>query len=110
VEAGRKQAHSANLVSAIAQQNYPKIGQLLYNDLEKVVFPAYPQVEALKAAFQEENEVLGAMMSGSGPTVFALCSPNAVADNIVKAVKSKLKDATLEFWITELTGHGIQIK
>lgn len=110
VEAGRKQVHSANLVSAIAQQNYPKIGQLLYNDLEKVVFPAYPQVEALKAAFQEEKEVLGAMMSGSGPTVFALCPPSAVAENIVKAVKSKLKDATLEFWITELTAHGIQVK
>ncbi|AFZ45848.1 4-diphosphocytidyl-2-C-methyl-D-erythritol kinase [Halothece sp. PCC 7418] len=109
VEAGRKQAHSANLVSAIAEQDYPKIGQLLYNDLEKVVFPAYPQVEALKTAFQEENDVLGAMMSGSGPTVFALCPATAATEEIVEAVKSKLNDSTIDFWTTELSSHGIQV-
>jgi len=110
VEAGRKQAHSANLVSAIAQQDYRKIGQLLYNDLEKVVFPAYPQVEALKAAFQEENEVLGTLMSGSGPTVFAICPASTLAEKLAAKVQSKLNDPTIQFWITQLTSHGIQVK
>jgi len=109
VEAGHKQAHSANLVSAIAEQDYPKIGQLLYNDLEKVVFPAYPQVEALKTAFQEENNVLGAVMSGSGPTVFALCPTTVATDEIVETVKSKLNDPTVDFWTTALSRHGIQV-
>lgn len=110
VEPGRKKAHSANLVSAIAQQNYPQIGQLLYNDLEKVVFPAYPQVEALKTAFQQEEAVLGAMMSGSGPTVFALCPATTNVETIVTAVQSKLNDSSIDFWATELSSHGIQVK
>jgi 4-diphosphocytidyl-2-C-methyl-D-erythritol kinase len=110
IAVGKKQAHSADLVSAITQQDYIKIGQLLHNDLEKVVFPAYPQVEALKSAFQAESEVLGTMMSGSGPTVFALCSSPNVTEQIIESVQSKMNDSNLEFLVTELTNHGIQVK
>ena len=109
MELGRKQAHSADLVSAIAQRDYPNIGKLLHNDLEKVVFPYYPQVEALKAAFQEQDEVLGSLMSGSGPTVFALCSSPGVAKGVIEAVKRQMNDPTLEFWITALTSTGIEV-
>ena len=109
VAAQTKQVHSAELVSAIAQQDYLKIGQLLYNDLEKVVFPAHPQVEALKLAFQEESEVLGTIMSGSGPTVFALCRSQAVAEEVMNSVQSKLNDSTVNFWLTKLSTHGIQV-
>jgi len=104
----RKQVHSAELVNAIAQENYSQIGQLLYNDLEKVVFPFYPQLNALKSAFQEETQVLGTLMSGSGSTVFALCEAEA-ANSIVNNVQSKINDSTLEFWITQLTSSGIQV-
>ncbi len=110
IDLRKKQAHAADLVSAIAQHDYLKIGQLLYNDLEKVVFPTYPQVKALKSAFQTENEVLGAMMSGSGPTVFALCSSPDIAEQVVEKVRSKINDPAVEFWITELTSYGIQVK
>ncbi len=106
---GRKQAHSAELVSAIAQRDYTKIGQLLHNDLEKVVFPSYPEVEALKLAFQEQEEVLGTLMSGSGPTIFTLCSSPTAAKQVVEAVKAKMNDPALEFWITELTSTGIEV-
>jgi len=105
-----KQVHSAELVSAIAQQDYIKIGQLLRNDLEKVVLPAHPQVEALKLAFQEEPEVLGAMMSGSGPTVFALCPSLTVAEQVMKSVQSKLNDSTVNFWLTDVSTRGIQVQ
>ncbi len=109
LEMGRKQAHSADLVSAIAQEDHTQIGQLLHNDLEKVVFPSYPQVEALKLAFQEQEEVLGSLMSGSGPTVFALCPSSTVAKEVVEAVKKQMNDPTVEFWITELTSTGIEV-
>lgn len=109
LELGRKQAHSADLVSAIAQQDYTKIGQLLHNDLEKVVFPSYPEVEALKLAFQEQEGVLGTLMSGSGPTVFTLCSSPTAAKQVVEAVKAKMNDPAIEFWITQLTSTGIEV-
>ena len=35
------------LVRAIAAKDAVKIGQRLYNDLEKVVLPAYPLVESI---------------------------------------------------------------
>ena len=59
-------------VGAIAQKDRSKIGQLLHNDIEKVALPVYPQVLQLREAFESAG-VLGTMMSGSGPTVFALC-------------------------------------
>ncbi len=45
-----KTSHAQPLVQAIDRQDLRSIGQQLYNDLEKVVLPAYPQVDALKTA------------------------------------------------------------
>ena len=53
------------MISAIGDRDGRKIGQLLYNDLEKVALPAYPQVAQLRDAF-EKTDILGVMMSGSG--------------------------------------------
>ncbi|MEL6929360.1 MAG: 4-(cytidine 5'-diphospho)-2-C-methyl-D-erythritol kinase, partial [Cyanobacteria bacterium J06600_6] len=100
---------SGGLVNAIAHQNIAEIGQLIYNDLEKVVLPKYPQVAELKSAFAAQN-VLGTMMSGSGPTVFALCESKAQAIAVEGAVKSQINDPQLQFWITKTTTAGIQIK
>ena len=100
---------SGGLVNAIAHQNIAEIGQLMYNDLEKVVLPQYPQVEQLKAAFASQ-EVLGTMMSGSGPTVFALCESEDKAIAVEQAVRTQINDPQLKFWITQTSTSGIQIK
>ena len=62
----------AGMVKAILNQNAAEIAQKLHNDLERVVLPAYPQVLQLRELFASQPEVLGTMMSGSGPTVFAI--------------------------------------
>jgi len=100
---------SSPLVSAIVDKNASEIGKLIYNDLEKVVLPAHHQVATLKDAFATQN-VLGTMMSGSGPTVFALCESEAQAKIVQQQVKSQLNEPELNFWITQLVSHGIQIK
>ncbi len=41
----------------------------LHNDLERVTIPAHPEIEVIKAALMEAG-ASGALMSGSGPTVF----------------------------------------
>jgi 4-diphosphocytidyl-2-C-methyl-D-erythritol kinase len=47
-------------------------GVTLRNDLEPPAFSKYPWLPATKSWFQEQPEVLDAMMSGSGSSVFAL--------------------------------------
>jgi 4-diphosphocytidyl-2-C-methyl-D-erythritol kinase len=100
---------SSPLVQAITHKNSTEIGKLIYNDLEKVVLPEYPQVTALKAAFAAQN-TLGTMMSGSGPTVFALCASQNQAIAVKQQVRNQIPDPQLNFWVTKLTSHGIQIK
>ncbi len=98
--------HSGPLVKAISHKNGVEIAKLLHNDLEKVVLPAYPQVAQLRSEFKEAG-VLGAMMSGSGPTVFALCESENQATKIKEKVQAKIADPELDFWVTKLCSHGI---
>ena len=102
------QVHSGPLVSAIIHKDPEKIGNLLHNDLEKVVFPEYPQVAQLCQVFLEAGGN-GTMMSGSGPTVFSLCGSFTQAEAIMLQVQEKMADPDLEFWLTSLCTHGISL-
>ncbi|MBV9387835.1 MAG: 4-(cytidine 5'-diphospho)-2-C-methyl-D-erythritol kinase [Chroococcidiopsidaceae cyanobacterium CP_BM_ER_R8_30] len=100
--------HSGPMVKAIIHQNGVEIGQLLHNDLEKIVLPAYPQVLQLRETIHQSG-VLGAMMSGSGPTVFALCESLNQAQQVKAAVRSALPDPDLELWLAKFSSTGIQV-
>jgi 4-diphosphocytidyl-2-C-methyl-D-erythritol kinase len=100
--------HSSPLVNAVTHSNGAAIGQLLHNDLEKVVLPAYPQVAQVRDTFAQ-TEVLGTMMSGSGPTIFALCESLEQAHQARDYVRKAIPDPNLEFWVTAVSSQGIQI-
>ncbi|ELS04378.1 4-diphosphocytidyl-2-C-methyl-D-erythritol kinase [Xenococcus sp. PCC 7305] len=99
---------SGELMNAIIKQEGHKIGELLYNDLEKVVLPEYPKVSQLRQLFADLG-VLGTMMSGSGPTVFALCSNEEQATDVMSKVQHTINDSDLELWVTKLASSGIQV-
>ena len=101
--------HSSPLVNAITNKDSSKIGNLLYNDLEKVVLPQYPQVAELKSAFAAQK-VLGTIMSGSGPTVLALCESEDKAIAVKHQVRKQINAPQLKFWVTKLSSSGIQIE
>ncbi len=109
IDARRSRVHSGPLAGAIARRDAAAVGQRLQNDLERVVLPAHPEVECLRAAFAAAGS-LGAMMSGSGPTVFALCESQERACEIREEVSTRLADPELEFWIAELVGTGIYVE
>jgi 4-diphosphocytidyl-2-C-methyl-D-erythritol kinase len=109
VQSRTARVSSGSLVKAIAHHHNSEIGKLIYNDLEKVVLPAHPLVAQLKAAFAAQN-VLGTMMSGSGPTVFALCESEAQAIAVQQQVRTQLPDPQLKFWVTKLVTQGIQVQ
>ncbi|WP_088890399.1 4-(cytidine 5'-diphospho)-2-C-methyl-D-erythritol kinase [Leptolyngbya ohadii] len=104
----RKSVHSGELVQAICHHDSQRIGQLLHNDLEKVVLPAYPAVAELRAIL-EELGTLGVMMSGSGSTVFALLDSQAEADRVKQRLRDRRPEPNLEIWTTRLISQGIQV-
>lgn len=108
VECRRQRVHSGPMVAAIAHKDAAKIGQLLHNDLEKVALPVYPQVLELRQLFQSLN-VLGTMMSGSGPTVFALTASMAEAEQVKERVKSAIASPDLDLWVAKFSNTGIRI-
>ncbi|HAA27106.1 MAG TPA: 4-(cytidine 5'-diphospho)-2-C-methyl-D-erythritol kinase [Cyanobacteria bacterium UBA8553] len=108
LESRAHRVHSGPMVHAISHKDGSQIGQLLHNDLEKVVLPTTPQVSRLRDAFHSSG-VLGTMMSGSGPTVFALCESEAHAQEIQQKMRAMFPEADLDFWVTRLSNRGIQV-
>jgi 4-diphosphocytidyl-2-C-methyl-D-erythritol kinase len=96
------------MVQAILHKNQAEIAHLLHNDLEKVVLPSTREVLELREAFQSCG-ALGTMMSGSGPTVFALCESQTQAEEIEQKVRTMIDDPDVEFWVTKFSNHGIQV-
>ena len=56
---------------AIEQKDLQAVARQLYNDLESVSVPAHPQIADIKKKLASAGAA-GVLMSGSGPTVFAL--------------------------------------
>jgi 4-diphosphocytidyl-2-C-methyl-D-erythritol kinase len=101
--------HSEGMVKAILNQNTGKIVQELHNDLEKVVLPAYPQVLQLRELFASQAGVLGTMMSGSGPSVFAIVESQTQAEIVKQRIREAIPNDDLELFVTHTIKHGIKI-
>ena len=50
------------------------------------------------------------MMSGSGPTVFAICESLEAAATVRQRVADRLQDADLDFWVTHSLPHGVHLQ
>ncbi len=103
-----KAIHQIKLIQAIEHQDITTIGKLLHNDLEKVVLPEYPLVADLRTAF-EQTDNLGVMMSGSGPTVFALAKDLVGAESIAQTVRNHISDPDLELFVTQISSQGVHL-
>ncbi|HIK05275.1 MAG TPA: 4-(cytidine 5'-diphospho)-2-C-methyl-D-erythritol kinase [Trichormus sp. M33_DOE_039] len=101
--------HSSAMVKAILEQDAAEISQKLHNDLERVVLTAYPQVLQLRELFAHQEGVLGTMMSGSGPSVFAICASQPQAEQVKLRIREAIPDEDLELFVTRTTGKGIQV-
>ena len=109
LETRAHRVHSGPMIQAISHKDGSQIGQLLHNDLEKVVLPTTPQVSRLREAFHS-NGALGTMMSGSGPTVFALCESEVHAQEIQQKMRAMFPEPDLDLWVTRFSNRGIQVR
>jgi len=83
--------------------NSPKgVSQILFNHLEAVVSKKYPQIDVMKKMLLSAG-ALGALMTGSGPTVFGLFPEERVA---AKAYEKIEKSVSKRGWAVFRT-HGI---
>ncbi|HTG47603.1 MAG TPA: 4-(cytidine 5'-diphospho)-2-C-methyl-D-erythritol kinase [Actinomycetota bacterium] len=73
------------LVAALETGNAELAGDALFDDLQAPVAAHHPEVDATVAAFLEAG-ALGAVMSGSGPSVVALARDPMHADALCAAV------------------------
>lgn len=74
------------LPAALAAGDPARLARLLHNDLEPVAFELRPELARAKAALLDAG-ALGASLSGSGPTLFALAESKEHAHEVAAGVK-----------------------
>jgi 4-diphosphocytidyl-2-C-methyl-D-erythritol kinase len=74
----------------------------LFNDLEAIVLPRFPGVQEVKRALTRP-EVVGVCMSGSGPTVYALCPSRTAAHDVAATLQHRAWDV----WVCQPWRHGV---
>ena len=81
------------MISAIDMGDIREVSKLLGNSLEGVTQEEYPIIKEIKQIMLG-NKALGALMSGSGPTVFGLYDDRAQAEETAKMLRqlSGIKD------------------
>lgn len=73
-------------IAALEEGNLEKLVENMGNVLERVTVPEYPVIDELKKLMKEHG-ALGAMMSGSGPTVFGIFKSYAQAKKASEAIE-----------------------
>ena len=83
-----------DLIAAIEAQDYEAMIANMGNNLESVTIQKYPVVQKMKDKMLKFGADV-AMMSGSGPTVFALCQKYSRAQRIYNALKGFCEEVYL---------------
>lgn len=105
----RKVYENLNLALTKKKNNYsiPRFYALgdvireLHNDLEAVSFRMHPQLNAFKQLLLDEG-ALGALMSGSGPTLFGIFADEKSAKEAQDAILKKVSGDCLVFFAQSL--------
>lgn len=84
----------APLITALHEGNRESLIASLYNDLERVTIPAHPTIKRIKINLYELGFV--SLMSGSGPTVFALSNDETSTQNLPCKTHTCLTTTTTE--------------
>jgi 4-diphosphocytidyl-2-C-methyl-D-erythritol kinase len=83
---GKNGSSPTALLRAVAARKLERVGELLFNDLERPVFRRHPEVAEVKERLIAAG-ALGAVMSGSGPTVVGLAENRSHAQRLARRFK-----------------------
>lgn len=76
------------VLAALRGQDAVALGAALHNDLERAAFTLRPDLEDAKKALLDAG-ALGAVLSGSGPTLLALCGDDDAAAQLAAMVRDR---------------------
>ncbi len=93
-----------NFRSLLREKNLPKIAGSLFNSLQPAAFALMPEVEAIKQGLMRAG-ALGALVSGSGPTVFGIAPGKAAAEKIAAPMEGEGRWV----FVTSTIGTGIEV-
>lgn len=104
-------ANVGGLISGLYTDNYNLISNSLVDIIvepaRKNLIPFFDDVKdsAIKAG------ALGAGISGSGPTIFALCKGDEIAKNVCKSIEKSYRDKGIDFeiFISKVNSKGMKI-
>jgi 4-diphosphocytidyl-2-C-methyl-D-erythritol kinase len=86
-----------------------KVGELvLENDLERPVFEKYLFLARMKGWLRAQPEVVAALLSGSGSTMFAVLREAAAADELANRARENL-DQTLWIRAAQVAGASLPV-
>ncbi|OEY73916.1 homoserine kinase [Salegentibacter salarius] len=101
----------AALVSALYTQDYDLLGRSLKDEIiepvRSILIPYFDDLKALASA----NGALGFGISGSGPSVFALCKGDIVAEKVKAEFQEFYQDKNIDFdlHLSKINPEGIKI-
>jgi 4-diphosphocytidyl-2-C-methyl-D-erythritol kinase len=87
----KKQPNTTAMIGALKNADLRGVADNLVNVLETVTINSYPLIGELKAEMIERG-ALGALMSGSGPTVFGLVEGYEEAVNLADAFRDRFTE------------------
>ena len=91
------------IIEGLEQQDLKKIAGCMGNVLEDVTIPMHPVIDEIKQVMKDAG-ALGAMMSGSGPTVFGLFESRAGAREAQRRIREKA--LTRQVYVTNI--HSVR--
>lgn len=86
----REKNNTKAMLEALKEGEARGIAKNLFNSFEELIIKKYPEIGKIKDRLIEEG-ALGALMSGSGPTVFGVAQNKEQAFKICKKLKSEYK-------------------
>ena len=91
------------IIEGLERQDLKKIAGCMGNVLEDVTIPMHPVIDEIKQVMKDCG-ALGAMMSGSGPTVFGLFESRAGARDAQRRIREK--ELTRQVYMTNI--HSVR--
>ena len=104
-------ANVGGLISGLYTDNYKLISNSLVDIIaEPARKPLIPFFDDVKIS-ATKGGALGAGISGSGPTIFALCKGDEIAKAVYKSVEESYKNTGIDFemFISKINPEGIRI-